>query len=117
MSSTADIITDTPLGGGATYTEPWETVIFRPSPEGESRYFAGIAAADVAGTLYIEQSVDGVNVARSVSITIGADSDSYYGFSTIYEVLILAPYMRVKFVNGLAPQTKFVITRRYTRGM
>jgi hypothetical protein len=69
----------------------------------------GTVYADQAGTLYVEQSSDGTNFDSSSSFSVSAGSP--FGFS----VEVVAPYGRIRYVNGATAQTAFrlyAFTRR-----
>lgn len=64
----------------------------------------GTVFADQGGSLYIEQSPDGTNWDVSAEYTIAASDGK--GFSEN----LVAPFWRIRFVNGSTPQTTFRIT-------
>lgn len=69
------------------------------------RKIVGSVIADQVGTLYVEQSQDNVNWDMRSSYPVAADV--MIGFISP----VLAPYGRVRYVNGGTTQTKF---RLYT---
>lgn len=75
---------------------------------GREDWVVGMVFADQAGTLHIEQSMDGTNWDIDTSYTIAANDGK--GFKED----IFAPYVRVRFVNGATPQTAFRITARFS---
>jgi len=83
-----------PLGANETFTSD----VFNGS--GYARV-VGTVFADVEGTLYVEQSPDGTNWDVVEDITVGA------GEKKGYTIEIVAPYIRVRYVNGPNPQTQF----------
>lgn len=92
IASTANATT-TPLSGGATFTGT-----------GELNNFAGVlvqSKSDVAGTLYMEFSLDGTNWDSSLSFECAA------GVPEIHRLEKGARYFRVRYVNGAAAQTYF----------
>jgi len=91
----------TPLAGNGTVTlGPVNTQL--------SDRIVGSVFADVAGTLYIEQSFDGTNFDISTSISVPANDGT--GFS---EELV-APNVRLRYVNGAAAQTAFRVYARFS---
>ena len=70
----------------------------------------GTVFSDQAGTHNIEQSFDDTNFDVSTSYTITANDGS--GFS---EELV-APYVRLRYVNGGTPQTVFRLYSRFSSG-
>lgn len=69
-----------------------------PAPYSRFRAFA---AADVGGTLSVQQSTDGVTWYTTLSVPLGA------GSPTILESLVTLRYIRMQVVNGAANQTTF----------
>jgi hypothetical protein len=86
--------TNIPLGAGASYTGI--DVI-----ASEQSYIIGIAFSDVAGTLYIEQSITSINWDNIDTIAVGA------GVGVGFRIPVIAPYVRLRFVNGGLAQTTF----------
>lgn len=88
--------TTTPLGGSATYTSASLVECDAYSN------ICGTCFADQAGTLYIQFSSDGTNVDAESSPIV-------YVASTLQGFTIprIAPYTRLKFVNGAAAQATF----------
>lgn len=86
--------TSNPLAGNATYTsgtliaDTYDTIV-------------GLVYASHAGTLYIEQSIDGTNWDLSESVAVSATT------GTRFEKTIVAPYYRIKYTNGGTQQTTF----------
>lgn len=86
--------TTTPLAAGATFT-------------GEARDLAtagypGVVVAmktDAAGTLYMEQSVDGIHWDSSLAFDVDA------GTNEIHRISITRSWYRTRYVNGASPQT------------
>jgi len=87
--------TTVPLAGGATYTSGTMT--------GDGyRRITGSVTANVAGTLYVEQSPNGgVNWDISDAITVGA------GEAKGFCVEVCCPSLRIRYVNGAAAQATF----------
>jgi hypothetical protein len=82
------------LAGGATYTSA--------SMSGDGyRRITGSVTADVAGTLYVEQSPDNANWDVSDPIVVAA------GATLGYCVEVVCPYLRIRYVNDANPQTTF----------
>jgi hypothetical protein len=92
--------TDTPLAGNASYTGPSVNV---------TKYarIVGIVFTNKAGNLYIDQSYDNSNWDYSSNFAIAANKGLGYSVETI------APYARLRIVNGPAAQT---ILRAYMGG-
>lgn len=95
--------TTTPLAGGATYTSP-----IKLADDYDS--LSGTVFSDQSGTLHIEQSYDGTNFDVDTSYSITANDGK--GFT---EPLV-APYWRIRYVNGGTPQTAFRLNGRTTAG-
>lgn len=82
----------TPLGGGATFTGQWSDLSKHNSVTVD-------CTADVAGTLYFDQSDDGSTVQRTLQLSDGASGDMGRH--------VIAPtyrYGRVRLVNGASAQ-------------
>jgi hypothetical protein len=91
--------TKTALGAAGT----WDTGQLQT---GLADRVTGTVFADQAGTLFIEQSFDGTNYDLSKSVAVLASAGQ--GFSEE----IVAPYLRVRYVNGATPQTVFRVYMR-----
>jgi hypothetical protein len=63
----------------------------------------GVAFADQAGTLHVEQSTDGVNWDFDTSIAVVASTGKDFN------VTLVAPYWRLRYVNSATPQGTFRI--------
>lgn len=61
----------------------------------------GSAFADVAGTLYVEQSGDGVNWDVSQSFAVAANT------GVPFKVDVYLPFFRLRYVNGATAQGTF----------
>lgn len=61
----------------------------------------GTVFADQIGTLHVEQSIDGTNWDLDNSNSIVADTGE------VVQVDLVAPYWRLRYVNGATPQTEF----------
>lgn len=81
------------LGISGAYTGAWV-------PVDTFNTLNAVAYADVAGTLYLEQSLDGVNAIASTSVPLVAAT-----LNAGLSVNVQAPYARVRLVNGAAAQT------------
>jgi hypothetical protein len=66
-------------------------------------YFRAFAAADVAGTLNVQQSPDGTNWFTTDTASIPASA----GTGVRIEAAIVLRYVRAQVVNGSSPQTEF----------
>lgn len=92
--------TKTPLGAAGTVSLDMQA--------GREDYVVGMVFSDQAGTLYIEQSMDGTNWDISTSYVVVASDGK--GFKED----VFAPYVRVRFVNGATPQGAFRMTARFS---
>jgi hypothetical protein len=91
------------LASTATYTSRWILTDNAPS-------LGGSVFADQAGTIYIEQSGDGVYADISASYIVTASAGS--GF--IEDILL--PYARLRFTNTAgSDQTVFRLITKWTR--
>lgn len=93
--------TQTALGSNGTIT-------LGPGVTDRADRITGSVFADQAGTLYIEQSFDGSHWDVSTSISVTANDGN--GFS---EELV-APQVRVRYVNGGSAQGAFRLFSRYS---
>lgn len=88
----------TALGASATYTG----ASFDTMADGVNfTWLTGVVYSNVAGTLFIDQSVDGTRWLTPQSISIGA------GVSNPIDVTILSRYIRLRYVNQATAQTSF----------
>lgn len=69
---------------------------------------SGMVFADQAGTVYIEQSADGVNWDISTSYPVTANNGK--GFNEP----LYGPYVRIRYVNGATAQGTFRLYSRFT---
>jgi hypothetical protein len=88
--------TTTLLVAAATYTGPWKNI------DGY-KLLVGMTNADQLGTLYIEQSNDGVNVDVISVFAIAIDDPENAG----YMVETALTYARLRYLNGAADQGVF----------
>jgi len=95
--------TTTPLGANAEYVGQSHDRSLRTQA-----WFHAMAFADVDGTIYIDQSHDGTNwdYSESASLTGGAGAKQ--------SSRVVAGYIRIRYVNGVAAQTVFRFGRRVT---
>lgn len=84
----------TVLTGGSTYTGAQFTAL------GNGR-IVGTAYADVAGTLYVDQSSDGTNYDYTSTYVVAA------GVGTAFSTEVIAPFGRLRYINGVAGQATF----------
>ena len=99
----AETFSTTTLAANATYTGASKD--FRqPTALG---FALALAYADVAGTIYWEQSIDGSNWDYSESQAVSA------GAGNKLKSAIYARYIRPKYVNGAAAQATFRFGGRY----
>ena len=82
------------LDASATYTG----TLF---PTGGNARITGSVFADVAGTLYIDQSSDGTNYDITTTVSVSA------GVGTSFSVEVFSPNARIRYVNGATIQTVF----------
>ncbi|KIL38302.1 hypothetical protein SD70_27185 [Gordoniibacillus kamchatkensis] len=109
----------TPLGANATYTQPWidsiqtgftfpdGLTVFRSGTAGpqDVNFVSGSVYTDQAGTLYIDQSDDKVNV-QSVSIAVSAAT-----LTQIPLQQLTSRYYRFRYDNGATAQGTFVLSQ------
>ena len=93
------ISTTTPLSGGATYNSGSRLT-------DRTDRIVGTVIASHAGTLFVEQSYDETNWDYSISNSVSGGTGE--GFSEE----IVAPYVRLRYVNGGTPQTTFRLSAR-----
>lgn len=93
-AQTAGDNTNALLAASASYTGVSLSV------EGYAR-ITGTVYSDQAGTLYIEQSPDGTNWDTATSLSVSAAT------ATSFSVEVVAPYARLRYVNGATAQTVF----------
>lgn len=84
------------LGGNATWTSP---VRFRDRHD----TVAGTVFSDQAGTLNVEQSPDGTHWDFDETVTVTASTGASFSKT------LVAPYWRLRYVNGSAAQGTFRI--------
>ncbi len=101
------------LAGGQTIETNWEQVTQSDSTAFQSWIYA-VASSDQSGTLYAEQSDNGASVGLSDLLATGVDSA--LGNSARLKVQLSLAWVRIRYVNGSTPQTKFIFTRRFTEG-
>ena len=107
------ILTNTPLSANGVYHSN-----FTPTTSERDVYsIIAMASSNVGGTLYVEQSVDGINVIRADSLAMASytDSNGNTNYSAMLKVAIVAPFVRVSYVNGSTAQTWFVLTEVFTK--
>lgn len=91
----------TNLAAGTTYTSRWIQADNSPT-------ISGSVFADQAGTLFIEQSGDGVNADVSVSSSIVASTGA--SFNTV----VILPFVRLRVTNTAgSPQTVFRLISKW----
>lgn len=66
----------------------------------------GTVFANQAGTLNVEQSFDGTNWDTNSSTAVSAST------GTSFNVTVVAPWYRLRYVNGATPQTTFRLSAR-----
>ena len=105
-----EVTTDV-LAAAATYTGTFRRVFYVPdSTLSETpfhtpwaRYLTGLAYADQAGTLYVDQSNDGSTTHFTESFAVTAGS----GGSAAFLRRVYAPFIRVRYTNGGTVQGSF----------
>lgn len=92
--------TTTALAANGTYTGTWRSV---------NGYTSAVVAllTDVSGTLYIEQSPDGVNTDSSLSFVISASVNE------VHRITITRAFFRIRIVNDSSPQTFMRVQTSY----
>ena len=111
MSSNIVTLSTVPLAAGATFTGNFEQV----PAYGAGIYYTwivGLSSSDQAGTIYVEQSMDGAHPLRSDPLNTAADSLGNQ--SSLLKVQMVYPYVRVKYTNGATKQTTFTLTRNFS---
>jgi hypothetical protein len=99
------ISTTTPLAGSAQW--PASNVLGNYTLESQSAdRLTGYVFTDQAGNIFIEQSFDQTNWDISTTYAIVANTTKTFSEE------ILAPWVRVRYVNGATPQT---VLRLYVR--
>lgn len=78
----------------------------RPTDYADS--ISGMVFASHAGTLFVEQSADGVNYDISKSIAVSATTGTPFSES------LYGAYVRLRYTNSGTNQTTFRIAARYT---
>lgn len=114
MPGEVGALTSAPLGGAGTFTSQWLQVHYvdittytkMPSPFEKSRYICGIAFSDQVGTLFVEQSNDGATVHFQEPLAVGAGLAG----ALAYNRRLYGAFVRVRYVNGAAPQAVFSLT-------
>lgn len=96
--------TSIPLAASGTYTSA------NPILSAGNARIVGTVYSNQAGTLNVDQSADGVNWDATTSVAVTASTP------TIFSVESIAPYARLRYVNGAAAQTVFRLYA-YTRGV
>jgi hypothetical protein len=77
-----------------------------PSSWEESRYITGVAFSDQVGTLFVEQSNDGATVHFQEAFAVGAGLAGALN----YNRRLYGAFVRLRYVNGVVPQTVFSLT-------
>lgn len=95
-----------PYSGSTTILGNAETFTGFQRPSGNYDTITGTVFASSAGTLNVEQSSDGVNWDKNDSTAVSAST------GTSFNVTIVAPYWRLRYVNSATPQTVFRLHAR-----
>ena len=101
----------TALDASATFTGTYRRVFYVPDSSASetpfhspwARYILGVAYADQAGTLYVDQSTDGSTTHFTESFAVTAGSSGSAGFLR----RVYAPFVRVRYINGGSNQGSF----------
>lgn len=91
-------VTSTPLAGNGTVTLNLQS--------GREDFVVGMVFSDQAGNIFIEQSMDGTNWDESTTYAIAANDGK------AFKEDLIAPFVRVRYVNGATPQGTFRLTAR-----
>lgn len=89
--------TDVELGASGVYEGTYENVL-------DYAQISFIVHSDIAGTLYVDMSIDANTPDRTLVYDILADQPEYHSFN------VIAEYIKFKFINGPTPQTHFQIS-------
>ena len=109
------ISTTTALAAAATFTSAWKRVRYIPAvtfttvPQAFdwAEYIHGIAFSDVAGTLWIEHSNDGVTVhSQDAPLPVGAGLAG----ALAYNRPTYGVFVRLRYVNGAVAQATFSLS-------
>lgn len=94
--------TETPLAANVTWESDTQSSPGYPVPVNLQLALTGTVFSDVAGSLYVDQSPDGVNWdVSSTAITVAA------GVGQAINEPLTGFYVRLRYVNGAAAQTEF----------
>lgn len=99
LGGEAVLLTSTALGVSAAYTQASQD---RYIAKVVVAYVRGAAAADQAGTLYIEESQDGTTWTTTTTVSVTANTLADSGWVTLSQ-----RYYRFRYVNGATAQTSF----------
>jgi hypothetical protein len=92
--------TKTPLAGAGT----WQDTMLA----GREDWLVGLAYSDQAGSLLIEQSIDGQNWDFDTTVTVVANTGKEF------KIELYAAYIRLTYTNGATPQTEFRLGARFS---
>lgn len=95
-----------PYKGSTTLLGNAEVFTSSQTSSGTYDTVTGTVYASHAGTLNVEQSSDGTNWDKNDSTSVSATT------GTSFSVAIVAPYWRLRYVNGATPQTTFRLHAR-----
>ncbi|MHB9144726.1 MAG: hypothetical protein ACYC5Y_05245 [Symbiobacteriia bacterium] len=109
-SATPVALTQRPLAANETYTQPGRSRITVGSvPPAELR---GIVYADQAGTLYVEESNDGLAWTQTATLAVAAGALADTGW-----VSLSKRDYRFRYVNGAVAQTSFTLFQASNAGV
>ncbi len=99
-------LTNGALGASGDYTQAWQD-----AQSLAVTYVAGSVTADQAGTLYVDYSDDGTNVARTTTLLAFAPNTAGTANADTpdYPVSIPTRYFRFRYVNGATAQGSFAL--------
>lgn len=103
-SDAGTILTTTPLGGGASYTQAGQDRLNRSPVVNRVK---GEVWADQAGTLYLEESENNSTwtATRAVAVSAGVTAQVPW-------TILTKRYFRFRYVNGATAQTGFILVQQ-----
>jgi hypothetical protein len=110
----AGILSTTALAANGSFTASFEKVVYSDNSS-MATYYVVLASSDQPGTVYVDQSTDGVNVSRSDSLATAADAGPQGGQSAMLKVAVLLQFVRARYVNGATAQGRFLLASRFTQ--
>jgi hypothetical protein len=95
-----NIGSSTPLGANGVWTDTLQA--------GREDFIVGLVFSDVAGSLLVEQGIDGTNWDYDTTIAVSANT------GVAFKHDVYAPYVRLTYTNGATPQTAFRLHARFS---